>query len=269
MSNQPSAFVGAIPENYDRYLGPVLFEPYAADIVRRLSVPAGGNVLELACGTGIVTRKLRDSLPPETKLTATDLNPAMLAVAQKKFDAYETVEWKDADASNLPFANASFDVVVCQFGLMFIPDKQRAVNEAHRVLKPGGEFLLSVWDSLEQNEIPDIGHKTVARFFSDDPPNFYQVPFSLCDPSVVNALLTSAGFTDITRSRVTLEAVSPSAADLAQGIVQGNPIIAAINDRDPSLVPIIQAAVAEAIAGACGDHPVRSQMRAFVFSGKR
>jgi len=122
MPTNNAAFVGSIPENYDRYLGPVLFDPYAADLVSRLNAPENASVLELACGTGIVTRRLRDRLGPEAKLVATDLNDAMLAYAARKFAAQENVEWKQADATDLPFTDRSFDAVICQFGLMFFPD---------------------------------------------------------------------------------------------------------------------------------------------------
>src|SRR6185436_8265689 len=123
ISTNTTAFVGSIPENYDRYLGPVLFEPYAADLVDRLALAERADVLELACGTGIVTRRLRDHLGPGARLVATDLNQAMIEYAQTKFASEDSTEWKQADATDLPFADQSFDAVVCQFGLMFFPDK--------------------------------------------------------------------------------------------------------------------------------------------------
>ncbi|MGA9997340.1 MAG: methyltransferase domain-containing protein [Pyrinomonadaceae bacterium] len=269
MLDQHTAFIGSIPENYDRYLGPALFEPYASDMVERLNVSEGASVLELACGTGIVTRRLRDHLPPGARLVATDLNEAMIGYAARKFRPDEAVQWKQADATALPFADESFDAVVCQFGLMFVPDKERAIREAYRVLKPGAHFLFSVWDAIEHNDLAHIAHTTISTFFEHDPPNFYEVPFCLHDPEAVRSLLTAAGFRDIKSSLLALPSISPSALEAAQGLVEGNPVIVAINERRPSDVSKIVAAVAEAVAARCGDMPVRGRMQAFVCTAAR
>src|SRR6266404_1828564 len=141
MDNKNAQFAGSIPAAYDRYLGPILFRPYAEDLAARLNMDAKGAVLELACGTGILTRVLRDHLPASTRLVATDLNEAMIRNAVEKFRPGEAVEWQEADASDLPFDDESFDAVVCQFGIMFLPDKTLGAREARRVLKPGGVFL--------------------------------------------------------------------------------------------------------------------------------
>lgn len=269
MTDQHTAFVGSIPEYYDRYLGPALFEPYAADIVTRLAVTAPESVLELACGTGIVTRRLRDRLAPGVKLIATDLNDTMISYAARKFRPEEAVEWKQADATNLPFEEESFSAVVCQFGLMFVTDKERAFTEAYRVLKPGGTFLFNVWEAIEENDLPYLAHTTIARFFEHDPPRFYELPFSFHDRQEIGNLLAAAGFLDWQLSSLTLPSISPSAMDAAQGLIKGNPVIAAINERRPTAVPEIIAAVAAAIASRCGDAPARGQMRALVCSGVR
>src|SRR2546429_2604090 len=211
MPDKNAAFVGEIPENYDRYLGPVLFEPYAADLVARLDVPEGGAVLELACGTGIVTQHLPERRSPVTIIVATDLNESMLAFARNKLANDEIVEWRQADAAELPFPDQSFDAVVCQFGVMFFPDKEKAAREAYRVLKPEGAFLFNVWDAIEHNDLPHIAHTIITKFFDDNPPDFYQIPFSFHDAETIRSLLTAAGFRQIQLSRASLIAIAPSA----------------------------------------------------------
>jgi ubiquinone/menaquinone biosynthesis C-methylase UbiE len=259
-----AAFVGSIPENYDRYLGPVLFDPYASDLVTRLNLPESASVLELACGTGIVTQRLRDRLGPAARLVATDLNQSMLDYAARKLGPEAAVEWKQADATDLPFDDQSFDAVVCQFGMMFFPDKEQAMRETYRVLKPGGTFLFSVWDKIENNHLPHIAHKIISQFFEDNPPDFYEVPFSFHDPKTIKSLVSAAGFRQIQVSLLPLEAVSSSAEDAAKGLVHGNPVITAIRERDESSIPGIEAAVAAAVAAQCGNAPVRGRMQALV-----
>lgn len=269
MPTPNAAFVGSIPENYDRYLGPVLFDPYAADLASRLNVSADASVLELACGTGVVTRRLRDRLGSEARLIATDLNDAMLSYAARNFKPEDAIEWKQADAADLPFAEQSFDAVVCQFGLMFVPDKEKAMSETHRVLKPGGTFLFNVWDAIEYNELAHIAHTIIADFFDDNPPDFYEVPFSFHDVEIINSFLSAAGFSEVQFVLLRLPAVSPSAEEMARGLVHGNPVINALRERSESSIPEIEAAIAAAVAAQCGDDPVRAQMQALICNASR
>jgi ubiquinone/menaquinone biosynthesis C-methylase UbiE len=258
-----AAFVGSIPENYDRHLGPVMFDPYARDLVARLEVPADATVLEIACGTGIVTRRLRDHLAPATRIVATDLNQPMIDYAKRKFRPEENIEWKTADATELPFAEKSFDAVVCQFGLMFFPDKPRAAGEVHRVLKPGGTFLFNVWDAIEKNDMQQLAHQIVARYFNYNPPDFYDIPFSYYDAETIRSLLASAGFTEVELSVVPFPAESVSAPGMAHGLVHGNPIINEINERNPALAPQIESELATSISTRYGAAP-RARMQAVV-----
>jgi ubiquinone/menaquinone biosynthesis C-methylase UbiE len=269
MAEQHAAFVGTVPANYDRYLGPILFHGYADDLAARVPVARGMRVLEVACGTGILTERLVRRLPDQGTLVATDLNEAMLAHARTRIPDNPGLEWRQADGTRLPFPERVFGVVVCQFGLMFFPDKAAGVRDAFRVLEPGGTYLFNVWDKLERNAITRITHDTIGTFFPTDPPQFYQTPFSLHDAGLVRSLLDAAGFVDVEGVSVEKVGQSPSAADAAVGLVEGNPVIGTIMERRPEALPDIKAAVARNIAAELGDHPVRSPLRAHVFRGVR
>jgi ubiquinone/menaquinone biosynthesis C-methylase UbiE len=261
--DQNAVFGGSIPENYDRYLGPSFFEPFANDMVARLDPSRNRSVLEIACGTGIVTRRLRDRLSTEARLVATDLNPAMFVLAQKKFDPKENVTWLEADAGVLPFADGSFDAALCQFGAMFFPDKEAAMRETHRVLNAGGVFLFNVWDSLGKNPVALTAHETIGSFFDHDPPNFYELPFGFCDPDLIRQLLGKAGFAEIEISVVTLPCRNSSAAEFAIGLVRGNPVATAIEERGGDVDRVVRA-VEKKIGERFGVAPVETTMRALV-----
>ena len=275
---KPSAadarFVDSVPEMYDRHLGPLLFEQYARDLATRLaaSKPPMARVLEIAAGTGIVTEQLARQLPQETTIVATDLNPPMLAVAQRRLrdeTSPSRIEWREADATNLPFPDQAFDAVVCQFGVMFFPDKPRAASETLRVLVPGGLWLFNVWGSLRENAIARIAHETITSYFRDDPPQFYQVPFSMHEEQATRELLVGAGFSDVTVVPVRFTAEAPSAHHAAVGLVRGNPVLAAIEERGTVGADEIIEAVGAALARELGDKPMRAPMLAHVVSGRK
>jgi ubiquinone/menaquinone biosynthesis C-methylase UbiE len=211
-----------------------------------------------------VTRILRDRLPATARLVATDLNEPMMQIAAAKFTHNDAVEWKQADATNLPFDDGSFDAVVCQFGFMFFPDKALSAREACRVLKPGGMFLFNTWGSLDENPLGKIPQEIVARFFEKDPPTFYQVPFGYHDREEIQRLLQDAGFRDIRVDVVDKKSAPTRAKDAATGLVQGTPVAVAIADRNASLMPVIKAAVADALTKHFGGSTFRAPMRAVV-----
>ena len=268
MSNDAS-FVGSIPQHYDQGLGPMIFVDYAADIVQRVAAASPARVLETAAGTGIVTRKLRDALPAATHLTATDLNPPMLDIARTKFRSSEQVEFQPADAMALPFADASFDAVVCQFGLMFFPDKPKSCSEVFRVLAPGGRYVFSVWDSHRYNPFGRIAHEVPARFFPADPPQFYNVPFSCHQIDPIKEFLIAAGFGDIDIAVVALEKEIPDAMIFARGLVYGNPLIDQIRSRGGVGPEIIVDAMVQALRREFGADPGRMPLQAVVFSATK
>jgi SAM-dependent methyltransferase len=231
MSQASSQFTGGIPETYDACLGPVLFAGYAEDIAARAAAAPAADVLELAAGTGIVTRQLRNRLPPSARLTATDLNAPMLEIAKRKFATGEAIDFQPADAMALPFGDGAFGLVVCQFGVMFFPDKVAAFREARRVLKPGGRYLFNVWAPIEANPFAAIASRVGAEIFPENPPAFYRVPFGYGDPEVVTADVVSAGLRVATIERVRLDRPVKDWASFARGLVRGNPLIAEIESR--------------------------------------
>lgn len=263
-----AAFTGSKPEIYDRCLGPRIFADYATDIATRAAARAPKRVLELAAGTGIVTRKLRDALPADAHLTATDLNEPMLEIAEGKFQAGEQVEFGPADACNLPFGNAMFDCIVCQFGVMFFPDKGLSYREAHRVLAPGGSYVFNVWDSLDTNPFAGIADGAFCDFFDADPPQFHKVPFQYHDRDAIAADLQEAGFSDVTIVEVPLENEIPSAEEFAYGLVHGGPAIDAIKERGNVSQEEATSTVANAIATAFGD-PGKMLLNAIVVEARK
>ena len=246
VNKQASRFIGTIPEHYDRFLGPRLFSPFAEDLAARVAQRKPSSVLELAAGTGIVTRKLRDQLPVNCTLTASDLNQPMLDMAMSKFEDEENVVFQTADASQLIFDDAQFDCVVCQFGVMFFPDKQQSYEEVLRVLRPGGHYIFNVWGAWASNSFAEIAHNTVTGFFPDNPPGFYRVPFSYHDLAAIAESMLRAGFANLVAEPVTIRASIPSILDLATGLVFGNPLHEEIISRDGDPDEIC-AAVADAL----------------------
>jgi ubiquinone/menaquinone biosynthesis C-methylase UbiE len=269
MSDTHTEFVGSIPEIYDEHLGPFLFEHYAADLAKRVTVPSGGRVLELACGTGIATERLRAALPDRVEIVATDLNEAMLDLARTKRGGMAMVHYQVADALDLPFEDGGFDAVVCQFGVMFFPDKAAGAREAARVLKPGGIYAFNVWDSLDRNPAIKIAQDTIGGFFDGDPPTFLSIPFSYHALDPIAALLRDAGFGAIDISVVPAVVERPSARDVARGTVEGNPGIHEIHARATAPAEEIVEAVAAALRENFGDAPLRTPLQAIVMTAHK
>jgi SAM-dependent methyltransferase len=259
-------FQGSIPELYDRYLGPVIFEPYAADLARRVALEPPRALLEVACGSGIATARLRAALP-ECAILATDLNDAMIAYARSKPDMPANIEWRAADAAQLPFDASSFDALACQFGYMFVPDKAKAFAEARRVLSRGGLFAFNLWDSLRENPFAALANATIDARFPDNPPNFYSTPMGFYDAARVRAMLGAAGFANIAIEHVRLPAQSTSAQAFAVGLVKGNPVALAIKERGGPIDDIV-ADVTAALVRAGGDAPFRSTMQALIVTAR-
>jgi len=260
-----AAFAGSIPANYERYLGPFLFEPYALDLVSRLQDKKYSDILEIACGTGRVTSHLARSVKHD-RITATDLNPDMISIA-KEIVKDDTVKWMPADAMQLPFEDDSFDLVVMQFGIMFFPDKEKGLKEAYRVLRHGGKLIFSTWNKAETVKAIHEGRLVIESYFGENPPIFYNVPYSMYDDRELTTIARRAGFKNITTTLVKKEGVSPSASDLAKGIVEGNPIYITILERDPSLVNTIKDHIQKVLTEKFGAKDLRSPLEAWVVEG--
>jgi ubiquinone/menaquinone biosynthesis C-methylase UbiE len=245
MAQQSTTFDHSTPALYDRYMGPLLFEPYAKLVAERSTRLHPSRILETAAGTGIVTRAVNEAVP-QAWIVATDLNPAMIDFAAQRVRS-ERVAFQRADAQDLPFPDGSFDLVVCQFGVMFFPDKVRANREAWRVLRSGGCYLLVTFDRLELNPVPEAVENAVVALFAEDRPEYMKRgPFSYTDPTLIEHDLLAAGFTDIQREAVTLSS-HVSARDAAQGVVLGSPFRSEIERRDSSALDRAVNAVTEAL----------------------
>ena len=263
-------FTGSIPELYERFLVPLIFQPYADDLAARVTEVRPEAVLEVAAGTGVVTRALASSLPRHVAITATDLNQPMVDYAASIGTQYP-VTWQQADAMNLPFEDDSFDAVVCQFGAMFFPDRARAYAEFCRVLRPGGSLLFNVWDRIERNEVPHVVNDAVATLFPDDPPGFLaRTPHGYHDTDRIRVELLSGGFS-VPAQIDSLDCRSKAAActDPAIGFCQGTPLRNEIKTRDPNMLEEATSVAAAAIAARFGEADIDGQIRAHVITARR
>ncbi|SAL84623.1 methyltransferase type 11 [Caballeronia arvi] len=263
-------FAGRIPELYDRLLVPMLFESYATDIAKRAAALGPSHVLETAAGTGAVTRALARELPAHAELVATDLNQAMLDRASMT-PIDKPVTWQQANALQLPFDDARFDIVVCQFGAMFFPDRTAAYTEAHRVLRPGGALLFNVWDRIEENEFADTVTEALSALFPDDPPLFMKrTPHGYFDREAISRDLSNAGFDAPAHfDTVTRRSHASSAEDVAIAYCQGTPLRNEIEARPRASLDDATSACAAAIAARFGSGAVDGKIQAHVILAQR
>ena len=270
MTASDKEFTGSIPEFYDTYLVPLIFDAYALDLAERVSSLSPLSVLETAAGSGVVPRALAPRLAPDARYVVTDLNQSMLDHAAHKQDPSSRIEWQQADALNLPFSDNSFDVTICQYGVMFFPDKVKGYAEAFRVLKTGGRYIFSVWDDIKTNEFADVVTMAAAEVFQDDPPNFLpRTPHGYFDHDDIQKDLRRAGFTDI--SIVTLEKTStaPSPRHPAVAYCHGTPLRNEIEQRDASLLDHVTNRAEKAISDQFGDGEVSAKIRAHIITAKK
>jgi SAM-dependent methyltransferase len=263
------SFIGSLPESYQKYLVPLIFEPYAANIAGRVAALEPARVLEVACGTGAATRAMASALPAGTSIVATDLNQPMLDRAQA-LGTSRPIEWQTANGQELPFEDASFDVVVCQFGVMFFPDKAKAYSEARRVLKPGGAYVFNVWDRVEENEFADEVTTAMARLFPENPPRFLpRTPYGYYDRVTIARHLQDGGFTVVPEiTTVTDRSRAASARFPAIGFVQGTPVRNELEACGGNLDEATAFAI-DAVAKRFGPAIVDAKMQAHVITVTR
>ncbi|HUJ00651.1 MAG TPA: class I SAM-dependent methyltransferase [Usitatibacter sp.] len=261
-------FAGSIPQLYQSHFVPLIFQPYADDLARRLADRRLSRVLELAAGTGVATRALDQALDPDVAIVATDLNDAMIEEA-RAHGTRRAVEWRTADAMALPFPDASFDCVVCQFGVMFFPDKAHAFAEARRVLAPGGVLAFNSWDRIEDNEFADVVTESLAGLFPADPPRFMaRTPHGYHDVDAIARDLAAGGFTAAPRiETIAARSIAPNALHPAIAYCQGSPLRSEIEARGS--LEEATAVAARAIAARFGDGEVDGKIQAHVVMVER
>jgi len=263
-------FAGSIPAIYDGLLVPLIFTYYARDLAARVAQSNPSHVLETAAGTGALTRELAARLPANAALTATDLNQPMLDHNAAKLRHDARISWRQADALALPFDEQKFDVVACQFGVMFFPDRVRGYAEARRVLKPGGHFIFNVWDRIEDNDFALVVTEALAIVFPQDPPRFMaRTPHGYADVARIREDVTAAGFDSIAIETLATTSKAASARDVAVAFCQGTPLRNEIETRDAARLEEATQAAAEAVARRFGGGAIEGRMSAHVVSAVR
>lgn len=256
-------FTGSVPKNYDEYLGPMFFEPYAIDLASRIDPSLISVALELGCGTGRVTRHLRKTLRAQSTLIASDLSPDMLAVAKDKLKDLN-IDWRIINAQELPFSDESVDLIVCSFGYMFVADRPKAFADAFRVLRLGGTLLLATWGKLEDNEASYVFRKTVKKYLGDSLPESYKLPFSMHDPATIQESLRQAGFSKVKSEVVEKESLCTSAKIAAEGLTIGGSIYNEIMNHNPAWLGEIQTTVEKELSEKFGAEPMVAPMKAVI-----
>lgn len=267
MVDPKASFTGSIPEYYDSCLGPAWFEPFAADLAQRLAARPPGDVLEIACGTGLLTRRLRERLDPALRLVATDLSKAMLDYARDRLRGVAKIDWREADATRLPFGDGEFGAVVCSFGVMFVPDRQAAFKEARRVLKEGGIFLFNVWDRIEENPHALANAQVIEELFPADEEVRFRTPFEMHDPALLRRLLAGSGFEEVRIEKKRIRTDGVSARNVALGQIRGTPRALLLEKRGANLDDVVEIVTA-ALARIGGADPYRAPAQAIVVEAR-
>jgi SAM-dependent methyltransferase len=268
MVDTSATFTGSIPRYYDGIFGPAYLDAILLDLARRLPAKPPGDVLEIACGTGLLTRHLRERLDPAVRLVATDLSPAMLDYARGKLGSSKNLDWREADAAKLPFGDGEFGAVVCSFGVMFVPDKNAMFGEMRRVLKPGGILLFNVWDRIEVNPHILANAEVVEGLFPGDPEMRFRIPYEMYDFALLRGLLAEAQFANVKIAKVDVPITGASARTIATGQIRGTPRSLLIEKRGVALDDVIDKVTA-ALTRIGGADPYRGITKSIVVEARR
>jgi ubiquinone/menaquinone biosynthesis C-methylase UbiE len=270
MSDLDKVFAGSIPDIYDDYLVPLIFETFAEDMARRVAAGKPRSVLETAAGSGVVTRALAPRLEARTRYVVTDLNQPMLDRAIRRQPANPDIEWHQANALSLPFDDRSFDAVCCQFGVMFFPDRVCGYAEAFRVLRPGGRFIFNVWDRIEENEFADIVTAATASVFPHDPPRFLaRTPHGYYDVDRIEREVREGGFSRVEITTLAANSCAPSPRHPAIAYAQGTPLRNEIEARDKEKLEEVTDRAAGAVAQRFGRGQVEAKIQGHVIVAER
>ncbi len=263
------SFSGDDSQNYDQWLGPLLFEPASMEVIRLAGQFSASSILEIASGTGRLTRHLRSRFPPETKIIASDFSADMLDLAKQKLND-PSIEYQIADAQDLPFGDESFDLVICQFGLMFLPDKMKGFLEARRVLKPGGHFVFSTWDSAENIPLVDmIINQTIIPFFNGENKERFRTPFSLHDPEQLSSFLTEARFKNNKISQIAFKAGRSTPEQVVNGFLLKHPLGRTVMEKDPDALQPMAIELKQRISEKFGIRQIDAELKAFIGVGEK
>jgi ubiquinone/menaquinone biosynthesis C-methylase UbiE len=249
--------------HYDHFLGPLYFEPYAIEVAKRIDPSPVSIALEIAAGTGRVTRHIRERIATSAKLIASDISEEMLAEAKKKLGHLD-IDWQHIDAEQLPFSDNSIDLVVCCFGYMFVPDKPKAFAEAYRVLRPGGMFLITTWDKLEHNTVSYTCRSVAEKYLKGPLPESHFIAVSMSDDDVIRPLLEEAGFSKIFIEKVEQFAVCPTSKEAATGLVDGGFIFKEIKQRNPEWIDEIKMELEKELSEKFGAAPMIAPISAVI-----
>jgi ubiquinone/menaquinone biosynthesis C-methylase UbiE len=249
--------------HYDQFFGPLFFEPYAIEVAKRIDPIPVSIALEIAAGTGRVTRHLRERIPASAKLIASDISEDMLGEAKKKLNHLD-IDWQNIDAQQLPFSDNSIDLVVCCFGYMFVPDKPKAFAEAYRVLRPAGVLLITTWDKLEHNTVSHTSRSIAEKYLKGPLPGSYDIAVSMSDEVVIRPLLEDAGFSRIFIEKVKQFSVCPTAKEAATGLVEGGFIFKEIRQHNPEWIDEIKIELEKELSEKFGEAPMIAPMSAII-----
>lgn len=249
--------------HYDHFLGPLYFEPYAIEVAKRIDPSPVSVALEIAAGTGRVTRHIRERIATSARLIASDINEEMLAEAKNKLGHLD-IDWQNIDAQQLPFEDNSIDLVVCCFGYMFVPDKPKAFAEAYRVLKPGGVLLFTTWDKLEHNAVSYASRLLAEKYLGGPLPDSYNLAVSMSDEADIRSLLEEAGFSKISAEKSAQLSVCPTAKEAAAGLVEGGFVFKEIRQSHPGWIDKIKAELEKELSEKFGAAPMSAPMSSVI-----